>query len=365
VISREVSGGEPLEVDSIVIAEGGASTQRGSMEFGPRWHSLRRVDLGEREGLGSFELGEAFGEELQVYGLHPALLDFATSFLRLFRSEGSYLPLSYKRLRVVMPLPGRVYSHVRFIDEGSSPGVTLRFDVALMDEEGRGLVEIDEFAVIRVDDAAKLEAPSASFEASQFPWVGGDDASTALLREDLREGLSPAEGVEAFERILASGLPQVVVSPRDLLERIERSRSETLLSQVSGAVQKPKHPRPKLMTAYAAPRGKVERELAEIWQDVLGIEPVGVHDNFFDLGGDSLLVTRIHTRFVERFEQDVSVASLLQYPTIEDLSRFLSEQAREGEPSFEDVHEHVGQQKAALKRLKQKMRQKRAVDWTD
>jgi acyl carrier protein len=352
--------GEPLAVDAIVIAEQDGGGEARSMEFGPRWHSLQRVKLGAREGLALLELPPAFEADLQAYQLHPALLDFATSFLRLFKSKGSYLPLSYKRLRMKGPLPGRVYSYVRFKDDAPTPqGVTLRFDVTLLDEQGTELVEIEEFAVMRIDDVGKLGALSRTPVLLQD---GGPDARTELLAEDLRGGLSSAEGVEVFERVLGSALPRVVVSARDLPTRIAAGRaySAALLAGAAqgDATSKVKHPRPKLMNAFAPPRNETEQKLAGIWQDVLGIKQVGVHDNFFELGGDSLLVTQIHSRFVESFGTDVSVANLLQYPTIADLAQFLSEQDGAQEPSFEQVHQRTSQQKEAMKRRRQKMKKR-------
>ena len=75
---------------------------------------------------------------------------------------------------------------------------------------------------------------------------------------------------------------------------------------------------------------------------------------------DSLLVTHIHTKFVERFNQNVSVANLLQYPTIADLAQFILEQERAEPPSFEAVHDRTSKQKAAIKQRQQKMLKKRA-----
>ncbi len=358
---------EPFLVDSIIITE--EDSQARSMEFGPRWQSVKWVKLGAREGLALLELPGEFEADLQSYKLHPALLDFATSFLRLFKSQGSYLPLSYKRLRMQGPLSRKMYSYVRFADSGPSQEMTLSFDVTLIDEQGTELVEIEEFAVVRVDDVEKLNVSSRSSFVSSALSPGGSslrDVRASVLQEDLREGLSSAEGVEVFDRIVWSALPRVVVSPRDLLARIERSRdrSASVLLEASQEVvsQKPKHPRPALMTAYAAPRNETEQKLAGIWQDVLGIEQVGVHDNFFELGGDSLLVARIHTKFRETFDNDTSIANLLQYPTIADLTQFLSEQEEKEQPTFEQVQDRASKQKEALKRRKRKMLERRGLD---
>jgi polyketide synthase PksJ len=363
------SQGEPLSVDSIVITELDGGSRARSMEFGPRWQGLQRVKLGANEGVALIELPAAFEQDFQFYQLHPALLDFSTSFLRLFKSQGSYLPLSYKRLRMIGSLPGRVYSHVRSIDDDTSPGVTRRFDVTIMDEQGTELVAIEEFAVAKVGDADRLSVLSGARPLSALiPPVGskprGGGVRTRMLEEDLSEGLSPAQGVDVFDRVMHSALTRVVVSARDLLARIaqSRARSERLFAEGLEAMsQRLKHPRPKLMTPYAAPRDEIEQKLAEIWQDVLGVEQVGVHDSFFDLGGDSLLITRIHSRFRRGFEHDMSVASMLQYPTIADLAQALGEQTDGGEQlKIEQVQDRTGRQKAAMRRRREKMMKKAA-----
>ena len=91
---------------------------------------------------------------------------------------------------------------------------------------------------------------------------------------------------------------------------------------------------------------ETEQKLAEIWQSVLGIEQIGVHDNFFDLGGDSLLITRVHAQFVEAFEREMYVATLMQYPTIADLAQQMVQANQKTEaPTFEDIRERSNKQK--------------------
>jgi amino acid adenylation domain-containing protein len=335
-----------------------------SMEFGLRWTTLRSVKLGAEEGLGLFQLPEAFAADLDVYKLHPALLDFAASFLRLFKSEGSYLPLSYKRLKLNGPLPLKLYSHARFVGGHETGSQTLRFDLSLLDENGLELVTVEEFSVIHIGDAGKLSATRHSTTPDQF-FHAQREASlqTSGLNKDLAEGLTSAEGVQVFDRILSSGLARVVVSTRDLAARIEYNRAQSAALVTGNAEQaesRPCHPRPQLMTLYAAPRNETEQKLAEIWQSVLGIEGIGVHDNFFDLGGDSLLITRVHTRFVEVFERDMSVANLMQYPTIADLAQQIAQSDKKAEePSFETVRERTSKQKEAMQLRKQKLLNRR------
>ena len=74
---------------------------------------------------------------------------------------------------------------------------------------------------------------------------------------------------------------------------------------------------------YVAPRNAVEEVLQHIWQDVLEIENIGVNDNFFQLGGHSLLVTILISKIREIFQTDISLRSIFDAPVISDLSKLL------------------------------------------
>ncbi|MEV4823390.1 amino acid adenylation domain-containing protein [Micromonospora sp. NPDC049274] len=78
-----------------------------------------------------------------------------------------------------------------------------------------------------------------------------------------------------------------------------------------------------LGAAYVAPNGAVERVIADTWRQVLGLDDVGADDNFFDLGGTSLLLARVQARLTERLGRPVPAVELFRYPTIALLARFL------------------------------------------
>jgi acyl carrier protein len=78
--------------------------------------------------------------------------------------------------------------------------------------------------------------------------------------------------------------------------------------------------------SYVAPRNEVEEAITEIWQEVLGVERVGMHDNFFDLGGHSMLMIRVHNKLRERLKFEVSMVELFEYPSINSLAEHLSQQ---------------------------------------
>jgi phthiocerol/phenolphthiocerol synthesis type-I polyketide synthase E len=76
------------------------------------------------------------------------------------------------------------------------------------------------------------------------------------------------------------------------------------------------HERPSLPNTYVAPRTALESQIAATWQQVLGIEQVGLHDNFFDLGGHSLLATQLRNQLYETFKVDFPIRSLFENATV-------------------------------------------------
>jgi acyl carrier protein/short-subunit dehydrogenase len=135
-----------------------------------------------------------------------------------------------------------------------------------------------------------------------------------------RYGISFEEGQEALERIAASGRHRVVVSTREFNRMVEESRGYTarrMLEQLQQArQQQPTHPRPVLATAYVGPCTELESKITEIWQELLGIEQVGVEDDFFELGGHSLLATQLVSRLRAEFQVEISVRNLFEAPTV-------------------------------------------------
>jgi amino acid adenylation domain-containing protein len=78
---------------------------------------------------------------------------------------------------------------------------------------------------------------------------------------------------------------------------------------------------------YVAPETETEKTIARIWQEVLKTEKVGVRDNFFEIGGNSLKIITVNVRLREAYDRDIPVVAMFQYPTIESLARYLGEEA--------------------------------------
>ena len=90
------------------------------------------------------------------------------------------------------------------------------------------------------------------------------------------------------------------------------------------ALTPPDHSRPNVDSGYVAPNTDTERVITAVWQEVLGLDKVGVNDNFFDLGGHSLLVVMVHNRLTEMFMRELSIVDLFRYPTVSSLSKLLN-----------------------------------------
>ncbi|EPX59034.1 Malonyl CoA-acyl carrier protein transacylase [Cystobacter fuscus DSM 2262] len=164
-----------------------------------------------------------------------------------------------------------------------------------------------------------------------------------LKEEDFRQrGILPEEGVEVFRRVMGCRLPQVLVSTSnylDMLKQEGRDLSQLYIETLRETnASMPGHARPQLGNAYEPPEGETEKTLADIWQELLGIQGIGATDNFFDLGGDSLIGTQLLSRVRKSFGVKLSTKSIYGHPTIRSLSSAIDE-ALVGEVSAEKLTE--------------------------
>jgi acyl carrier protein len=92
-----------------------------------------------------------------------------------------------------------------------------------------------------------------------------------------------------------------------------------------------------LSAAYVGPRTPMERKLAAIWSEVLGLDRVGIHDHFFELGGHSLLVIQVHSRVREELGMDLSLRRFFELPTIAALAEAIPPEAIGQAPPLKPV----------------------------
>jgi acyl transferase domain-containing protein/acyl carrier protein len=130
-----------------------------------------------------------------------------------------------------------------------------------------------------------------------------------------------SEALQMFDSALASGLGQVVVSTGDISSRIDEWRRIRDIQNMPA--EGPVHIRPALGTEYAPAQTPLQKKIAGIWADVLGIEQIGIHDNLFELGGSSLIGLRIIARLKKELNIDIRVTALFEGPTVATLARLI------------------------------------------
>jgi amino acid adenylation domain-containing protein len=118
------------------------------------------------------------------------------------------------------------------------------------------------------------------------------------------------------------------------------------------ALPAPDSQRQELSQGYAAPQSELEKVLAGIWSKLLKLDRVGIHDNFFEIGGNSLMTLQIAVQVRALLQKDLPVVKLFQYPTIAQLANYLNqgEGTKQSSNKFQD---RADRQKAAFGRSKQ------------
>lgn len=336
------------------------------IRFGSRWRSLKKLWTGGNEGFVEAELNSAHREDLREYKLHPALLDVVTGSVRL-AAGGNYLPFSYGKLRINGPLPEKLYGRIKFKDGFAGSREVITCDMDILDAEGRSLVEISGFSMKLIGETAAKNIRTGFTGTRQDPKY----AALAKLyteydgsgRQTNEIGITETEGVEVFKRVLGSCMkPQIIVSTRNIQVSIEQASYMDIpdmpgvLEEVAAA--KAVYPRPELSTEYVPPKNETEKKLVLLWQDVLGIEKAGIHDEFFELGGDSLLLIQFHTKLKDSFKTDIAVVDLYKYNTIAALAKYLNGASeKEATPAFTEVNLRANRQLEQLEMIKKRRQQ--------
>ncbi|MDY7092284.1 MAG: amino acid adenylation domain-containing protein, partial [Acidobacteriota bacterium] len=169
-----------------------------------------------------------------------------------------------------------------------------------------------------------LTAHPAVEQAVVSTWSsrGGDDRLVAYLVVEEEHRQDPELALPQVRRFLGGSLPEAFLpSAVVLLDRFPLTPN--------GKVDRKALPEPVVESgdkgAGAVPLSGLERKVAEIWQDVLEVEAVGLDENFFDLGGHSLSLARVHDRLVELTGRDLPMVELFRHTTVRSLARLLGE----------------------------------------
>ena len=107
------------------------------------------------------------------------------------------------------------------------------------------------------------------------------------------------------------------------------------------------HARPNLSSQYVAPRTLTEQTIVQVWEELLGISPVGVFDKFFELGGHSLLAVQLISRLRSAFQVEFPVQRLFEAPTIAQLAESIEHSVGAGQQVDFHRGQHLGLGSAA------------------
>jgi acyl carrier protein len=156
--------------------------------------------------------------------------------------------------------------------------------------------------------------------------------------------------VSELRKHLAAQLPDYMVPAIFVaLESLPKNRN--------GKVDRPSLPvpdnaRPELDASYVAPRDSTEQTISLIWRDVLKTDKVGINDNFFDLGGNSLALIQVRSKLRDAFQKEIPVVEMFEYSTIRALVERLNSLA-DDRARLQRVEERARKQKEAINRYGQ------------
>jgi acyl transferase domain-containing protein/uncharacterized coiled-coil protein SlyX len=144
----------------------------------------------------------------------------------------------------------------------------------------------------------------------------------------------PKEGTEVFTKILGGIIsPRVIVSTGNLDRRVDKwlvGRKQD--NEENFDPNQERHDRPNLPTPYVEAETDLEKEICQTWQKLLGIGKIGINDDFFDLGGNSLLGTQLIAQLRQKFQVELPIRVLFEDPTISGVSKIIGEQKQEKAP---------------------------------
>jgi phthiocerol/phenolphthiocerol synthesis type-I polyketide synthase E len=307
-------------VNSVDMSEGSSL-----MTFGAHWtDTVRRLQRTDdlSESLLEIALGDGLADDIGDLWLHPSLLDIATAF-GTPAPDADYLPFGYRRAVVHRPMPAHCIA-LRVHKADATNEEFLENDVVVVDDEGNVCVEIQGYGMRRAERERIRNALLAE--------DAGEAATSALegrVRISSETRLANAEGVEIFRRILAARPgPQVVVCPEGFERRLARIGGITSDALASGPTVGMTAATGErfLTTPYVEPEGELEQLLAELWGEALGLREVGAEDDFFDLGGSSLIAVQLLARIRDRLNIDVGIAVVFESPTVSLLAAGIERQ---------------------------------------
>jgi acyl carrier protein len=215
--------------------------------------------------------------------------------------------------------------------------------------EIRRLLEQRGYRIVIEQDELLKGTDRYNLYAVQKNW-DGKAAPSAVVNETV----GPRSG--EFREYLKQRLPEYMVPAAYVeLSRLPLTRHGKV---DYAALPEPESANDQWSSAYVPPETEIEQAIANIWQMVLRVDKVSCDQNFFDLGGHSLLIIQVSNHLRDRFGLNVPIVELFKYPTVRSLAKHLSRAKVEETSSA--VHERTSKRETALQRQRQFMQARRA-----
>ena len=305
-LATRSAGAEPLASAPCPVtlsAERLTLTERG-VAFGPRWNNVVSASTGDGAVSAQFALPKEFAADLRTYRIHPALFDtsFAAGLFLLDNDaeRGVFAPVSIDSVRVHGALTAAFSAESRLTSQSEDAA---SFDVDIRDASGALLLEIR---------GASFRRVTFSGDVPSVP-----DTSAAVRDRLLAEGIRASEARSMFEHLFAQGARSFVVSPVSVAQALLVTNGPAATTQgPSGASA----------DRQAVIGGDpVEQRLAQMCSEILGVEALGLDEEFLSYGGGSLTGVRLFARIRREMGVELALSALLQAPTIRTLAVLVRE----------------------------------------
>lgn len=316
--------------------------------FGPRFKTHKSIGYDSNQAFAHLSLADSFHEDFDSHILHPALLDIATGFgmelLQGYNSADSmFVPLSYGRVEFLAPLVAELNCRITTPSGQTAEQDVVSFHAEVCNSNGEVLVIVRDFQMRRLGQNSAF----AGLNRSALHSHKQDTPAERAFLDSLKAGIDAASGMQAMQRVLSHATPAAVTISSMDMAKLNAVQSEAMAHM--GDAPSVKFQRPNLSSEFEAPADALEQQLADWWEELLGIEKVGVMDDFFEVGGHSLVAVRLFARIKKKWNLDYPLSLLFEAPTIRLCADMLrSEMAHEEEDREEGIAQEGGRRKRSL-----------------
>lgn len=278
------------------------------LRYSPRWLNIKTTYRNGNRFIVEQELNEEYAGDFGYFTIHPSLLDTTVASLFAEYTDDPFLPFTYQTVKVYGRFTPHIYALVDVVTEPEKGGRTAVFDLHLYNEKGELILEANKYALMNMGDN-KIAKPEG----------------TEKTEEAEKVFILPEEGTAVFDRILHYGNgTNVIVSPYNVLKTIhdmndEAEEKEEVEEEITT------YDRPDLSTDYVEPTNEIEKMIAKIWGQILGIGQIGLNDNFNELGGNSLLVVQAVSNISSAFNIQLPVDAFRDGVTVKSLAENVME----------------------------------------